>query len=77
MNFFATLTTLEEILLEAVDDWKQDATGGIGRSMDTVRTRNSASQGSCMRFIRPISKLTGLYENVPLVLPTEIATRAT
>jgi hypothetical protein len=41
VNFFATLATVEEVLLEAVNDWIQHTTGGISGSMNTVRARNS------------------------------------
>jgi len=70
-NFLATLTAIEKVFLEAVDDWEQHTTGSISRSMDTIGARNSASQRSCMCWIRQISKLTGDYGDVPLVTPTE------
>jgi hypothetical protein len=37
--------------------WKPCTTSSIGRSMDTIRARNSASQDRCMRFIGPVSML--------------------
>lgn len=75
-NFFATLTAIEKVFLEAVDDREQRTTGNISRSMDTVGARYSASQRSCMYWISQISKLTRGYGSVPLVTPTE-ATRTT
>ena len=64
MDFLTTLATVEERFLEAVDDWKQYTAGCVGCSVDTVGARNSASQGSCVRSIRPVLKLTefmGIY----------------
>ena len=69
-NFLATLTAIEKGFLEAVDDWEQYATGSISRSMDTIGARNSASQRSCVYWIRQISKLTRDYGDVPLVTST-------
>jgi hypothetical protein len=53
VDHLTTLATVEERFLEAVNDWKQYTTGCIGCSVDAVGARNSASQGSCMRMIRP------------------------
>jgi hypothetical protein len=73
VDFLTTLATVEERFLEAVNDWKQHTTGCISCSVDTIGARNPTSQSSYMRLIRPILKLT-VYEDIPLVPPTEIAT---
>jgi len=46
VGFFAALATVEEILLEAVNEWKQHTAGDIRRGVDTVGARNSTSQSS-------------------------------
>jgi hypothetical protein len=74
VDLLTTLATVEERFLEAVNNWKQYTTGCIGRSVDTVGARNSASQGSCMRLIRPKLRPTEYMRDIPLVPPTEIAT---
>jgi len=72
MDFLTTLTAVEEIFLEVVDDRKQYTARCIGCSVDTVGARNSASQGSYMRLIRSILQLTVLMD-IPLIPTTEIA----
>ncbi len=45
MNLVATFA-IEKVVLDTIHDREQRTTGGVGRRVDTVRTRSAASQGS-------------------------------
>ena len=74
MDFLTTLATVEEIFLEAVNDLETIRNRLHWLQCEHRRNKDLASQGSCMRLIRPISELSWVYEEISLAPPIQIVT---
>ena len=59
MSLSSALSTLEEVLLDIVENREPGAARSVGRGVDTVGARNTAGDGTYCLFYSMIPGLTG------------------